>query len=218
MPDAPQAPPPDADVDSEADAPPTREEVRALAAQLKAAVDRHLAAVEARAGENDPAVQDAYSALHEAAEAYDDALFEVYEEVTPFTFAEVPEMTGEEEGERETEEAARLGVFLRRDYDVADRTALLAAGRGAYADTWPEDSPADAEADVDLPGRAVYQLVNAYGVDGLDGRAEDAGLDPRGGTLWVVQLDAADDTLVDEPFAAADEERLVYRLDEVYED
>ena len=51
---------------------------------LKAALDAHLAAVEARAGENDPHVQAAYDALASAGERYDDALFSAYEEVTPF--------------------------------------------------------------------------------------------------------------------------------------
>jgi hypothetical protein len=62
----------------------TPEQVRAAVQALKAALDAHLAAVEARAGENDPNVQAAYDALASAGEAYDDALFSAYEEVTPF--------------------------------------------------------------------------------------------------------------------------------------
>jgi hypothetical protein len=64
--------------------PATPEQVRTAVAGLKAALDAHLAAVEARAGENDPNVQAAYDALASAGEAYDDALFSAYEEVTPF--------------------------------------------------------------------------------------------------------------------------------------
>jgi hypothetical protein len=66
------------------DIPATPEQVRAAVAGLKSALDAHLAAVEARAGENDPNVQAAYDALASAGEAYDDALFSAYEEVTPF--------------------------------------------------------------------------------------------------------------------------------------
>ena len=62
----------------------TPAQVHAAAAAFKAAIDAHLAAVEARAGENDPHVQAAYDALASAGEAYDDALFSAYEEVTPF--------------------------------------------------------------------------------------------------------------------------------------
>ena len=64
--------------------PATPDQVRAAVAELKSALDAHLAAVEARAGENDPNVQVAYDALASAGEAYDDALFSAYEEVTPF--------------------------------------------------------------------------------------------------------------------------------------
>ena len=62
----------------------TPEQVRAAVAGLKSALDAHLAAVESRAGENDPHVQAAYDALASAGEIYDDALFSAYEEVTPF--------------------------------------------------------------------------------------------------------------------------------------
>jgi hypothetical protein len=62
----------------------TSEQVRSTLEALKSALESHLAAVEARAGENDPRVQAAYDALASAAEAYDDALFAGYEEVTPF--------------------------------------------------------------------------------------------------------------------------------------
>lgn len=62
----------------------TSEQVRSAVEALKVALDAHLAAVESRAGENDPHVQAAYDALAAAGEAYDDALFSAYEEVTPF--------------------------------------------------------------------------------------------------------------------------------------
>jgi hypothetical protein len=64
--------------------PATPEQVRAAVDGLKSALDAHLAAVESRAGENDPHVQAAYDALASAGEIYDDALFSAYEEVTPF--------------------------------------------------------------------------------------------------------------------------------------
>jgi hypothetical protein len=79
------------------DIPATPEQVHAAVAGLKAALDAHLAAVEARAGENDPHVQAAYDALASAGEIYDDALFSAYEEVTPF---------GPVESEDEDEEEA----------------------------------------------------------------------------------------------------------------
>ena len=180
-------------------------------------------------------MQEAYSALHEAAEAYDNALFDAYEEVTPFQFVDLDEGEGDEDegdeaegdeaedadeadDDETVEEPSRLALLVRRDYDVVDRAALLAAGREAYGEIWPEGAPDEATADVDRPERAVYQLLHAYGVDGLDGRAEEAGLEPTGGTLWVVDLDEDDETLDEAPFTGVDADRLVYRLDEVYED
>jgi hypothetical protein len=80
--------------------PATPEQVRAAVAGLKSALDTHLAAVEARAGENDPHVQAAYDALASAGEAYDDALFSAYEEVTPFG----PVESDDEDEEADAEE------------------------------------------------------------------------------------------------------------------
>lgn len=83
------------------------EQVRSTLDALKAALDSHLAAVESRAGENDPRVQASYDALASAAEAYDDALFSAYEEVTPFGPVETvdeDEETDEDELEWESDD------------------------------------------------------------------------------------------------------------------
>jgi hypothetical protein len=86
------------------DIPATPEQVRAAVAGLKAALDAHLAAVEARAGENDPHVQAAYDALASAGETYDDALFSAYEEVTPFGPVESDDDEDEDDDEADAEE------------------------------------------------------------------------------------------------------------------
>lgn len=57
--------------------------VRALAAAFTAAIGEHLSAVEARRGEADATVYAAYERLRVAFTAYEDALYEVYDEVTP---------------------------------------------------------------------------------------------------------------------------------------
>lgn len=82
----------------------TPDQVRAAVAGLKSALDAHLAAVEARAGENDPNVQAAYDALASAGEAYDDALFSAYEEVTPFGPVESDDEDDEDDEEADAEE------------------------------------------------------------------------------------------------------------------
>lgn len=62
---------------------PTVAEVRAAAEAVKAALDRHLAAVESRIGDEDPAVYAAFNELAAAAEEYDELLYDRYDEVTP---------------------------------------------------------------------------------------------------------------------------------------
>ncbi len=175
---------------------------------LKVALDRHLLACSTRSGEQDQDVQAAYEALRLAAERYDDVLFEVYDEVTPWEFAEAP--TG-----RVLEvatEVDRVAVLVRRDYDLVDVDVLLAAGREAGAELVPDDEPVDS----DDTGWALSRLLETYGPDGLRARAEAAGLDPRGGTLWLVNVPDADtdSSLDDDPFLVADEDELLYRVDE----
>ncbi len=63
--------------------------VREAADALITAIDHHLAACERRTGESDPAVLAAYDALRQAAERYDDVLFDTYDEVTPFEFTDL---------------------------------------------------------------------------------------------------------------------------------
>ncbi|KPC91601.1 hypothetical protein ADL27_29470, partial [Streptomyces sp. NRRL F-6602] len=80
---------------------PTAAEVRAAAEAVKTALDRHLAAVERRTGEDDPAVHAAFNDLAAAAEEYDELLYERYDEVTPFDIPDaeeaLPPYTGPDE-------------------------------------------------------------------------------------------------------------------------
>ena len=192
-----------------------QDEARLTAAldDLTDALEAHLAACTRRTGEADPAVQAAYTALRTAASRYDDLLFTLLDEVTPWEFPEGPHVEVEYENPDVVPQI--VGVLVRRDYILDDGDALLTAGREAYAELYPDDPDEAARSDVSHPGRALYQLVHVYGIDGLDERAELAGLRPRGGTVWVQALDDEDAaTLVDDPFGVADEEMLVYRVDE----
>lgn len=189
-------------------------DLRELFDDLVAALTSHFHAVRNRRDEADPQVQAAYTRLRSAAERYDDMLFELTGEVTPWEFPAGPPADVEYEDRGAAPDA--VTVMVRRDYGIADPAGLLVAGREAYADLYPGDPPEAAVADVSHPGRALYQLLHAYGVDGLDNRAENAGLAPHGGTVWVQGLVPGDaETLVDDPFGVADEDMLIYRLDEV---
>lgn len=181
---------------------------------LTEALETHLESVLRRVGEADPAVQAAYTRLRNAAERYDDLLFELTDEVTPWEFPEGPPLDVEYEDQAAAPDA--VTVMVRRDYGIADPAGLLVAGRQAYAELYPDDPDEAANADVSHPGRALYQMLHAYGVDGLDSRADQAGLAARGGTVWVQAIDRDDaESIVEDPFGIADEEMLIYRLDEV---
>ncbi len=181
---------------------PTHAQVREAAEALKAAIDRHLAAVEARVDELDPAVLEAFDALAAAAEEYDELLYTVHDEVTPF---EVPaEPTSAYSGPERVE---AFSVFIRRDYLVTDAEALAAAARNVAEDFDVEN--ADSRA-------AVAELFDAFEVDEITYRAEEIGLEAAEATLWVV---AAEPEALggwhDDPFSEADAERLIYRVDVV---
>jgi len=56
---------------------------RAALATLVSALERHLEAAGSKRGENDPVVFAAYQDVAKAFDAYDDALLDAYDEVTP---------------------------------------------------------------------------------------------------------------------------------------
>lgn len=193
--------------------PQDSERLQAALDDLTDALEAHLNACLARTGESDPVVQAAYNALRIAADRYDDLLYDATDEVTPWEFPEEPPSI---EFEDLDSDPGLVGVLVRRDYEIDDADQLMLAGREAYGELYPQDPEESAAADVSHPGRALYQMLHAYGVDGLDERAEEAGLMPRGGTVWVQALTATDDqTLTTDPFSVADEDLLVYRVDEI---
>jgi hypothetical protein len=59
-------------------------EPRAALDRLIAALEAHLSAAAGRKGEADPAVVSAYQVLADAFESYDEALYDAFDEVTPF--------------------------------------------------------------------------------------------------------------------------------------
>ncbi len=191
---------------------------RAAAEALKSAIDRHLTACEQRSGESDPAVQDAYEALREAAQVYDDTLFEAYDEVTPFELADAPGEPPVEVADPRAPETFTL--LLRRDYDIVDADALFAAGDEARAAGDGADVLAGENLDSDdvgeQIGRAVFELIRAYGVDGLTARSDEVGLEPVAGTMWLI--DELEGAVEEQPFDGIDEQLLLFRIDEVYAD
>ncbi|MEV7286482.1 hypothetical protein AB0O01_18210 [Streptomyces sp. NPDC093252] len=189
---------------------PTAAEVRAAAEAVKTALDRHLAAVERRSEEDDQAVYEAFNELAAAAEAYDELLYDRYDEVTPFEIpgAEdtLPPYTG-------PEEPNALSVLIRRDYAVAEPQRLLAQAQRIEA-VDQEDGAADDRAAGTLHG-ALGVLFGEYEPDEIASRHKEFGLEEGDSTLWVTAADESADPgeWLDAPFEQVDPQRVVCRFD-----
>lgn len=193
---------------------PTAAEVRAAAEAVKTALDRHLAAVERRSGEDDPAVYEAFNELAAAAEEYDELLYDRHDEVTPF------EIPGSDSGVlppyQGPEEANALSVLIRRDYAVAEPQRLLAqAQRVADLDAGTAgESPAASAAGSSVHA-ALGVLFGEFEPDEIASRHKEFGLEEGDSTLWVTAADepAEAGEWLDAPFDQADPHRVVCRFD-----
>ncbi|WSQ07972.1 hypothetical protein OG604_09535 [Streptomyces sp. NBC_01231] len=188
---------------------PTAAEVRAAAEAVKTALDRHLAAVERRSGEDDPAVYEAFNELAAAAETYDELLYDRYDEVTPFEIPgaddSLPPYTG-------PEEPNALSVLIRRDYSVVEPQRLLAqAQRIEAAD---EEAGSGAGASGTVHG-ALGLLFGEFEPDEIASRHKEFGLEEGDSTLWVTAADEAPEPgeWLEAPFEQADAQRVICRFD-----
>ncbi|MFE6688776.1 hypothetical protein ACFVFQ_20175 [Streptomyces sp. NPDC057743] len=196
---------------------PSAAEVRAAAEAVKAALDRHLDAVERRAGADDPAVYAAFDALAAAAERYDELLYDTYDEVTPFEIPgsdTLPAYAG-------PEEPSALSVLIRRDYTVAKPQRLLhQAQRIAALDPdAADDATGNAPDPAALVGSSVYAalgvLFGEYEPDEIASRHKEFGLEEGDSTLWVAAVDEPTEPgeWLSAPFDQADPQRVVCRFD-----
>ncbi|MFV0130702.1 hypothetical protein ACLGI4_23845 [Streptomyces sp. HMX112] len=191
---------------------PTAAEVRAAAEAVKAALDRHLEAVENRTGDDDPAVYAAFNDLAAAAEAYDERLYDRYDEVTPFEIPGVEDSLPPYAGPAEPN---ALSVLIRRDYAVAEPQRLLAQAQRIADLDRGEDSPEP----VPMVGTSVHaalgMLFGEFEPDEIASRHKEFGLEEGDSTLWVA---AADDLpepgeWLSTPFDQADPGRVICRFD-----
>ncbi|MHC3474692.1 hypothetical protein ACYF6T_39195 [Streptomyces sp. 7R007] len=185
---------------------PTAAEVRAAAEAVKTALDRHLAAVERRSGEDDPAVYEAFNQLAAAAETYDELLYDRYDEVTPF---EIPGAEDELPPYAGPEEPNALSVLIRRDYTVVDQHRLLAQAQRIEA------AEADGnEASGTVPG-ALGLLFGEFEPDEIASRHKEFGLEEGDSTLWVTAAEepAEPGEWLEAPFETVDAQQVVCRFD-----
>ncbi|WP_049576173.1 hypothetical protein [Streptomyces sp. SBT349] len=199
---------------------PTAAQVRAAADALKEAIDRHLAAIERRSSapgagaEDDAAVFAAFNEMAAAGEAYDELLYDVYDEVTPF---EVPETDGGAPYEGPDEPDA-LSVFIRRDYTVVEPRRMLAQAQ-RVAELDPEATDVDGPDGDEAAGRSMQAalgvLFGEFDPDEIASRHKEFGLEEGDSTLWVVAAEepAEPGEWLAAPFDAADPERVLCRFD-----
>jgi hypothetical protein len=185
---------------------PTAAEVRAAAEAVKTALDRHLAAVERRSGEDDPAVYEAFNELAAAAEAYDEVLYDRYDEVTPFEIPSaedaLPPYTG-------PDEPNALSVLIRRDYSVAEPQRLLGHAQRIEA---ADDEGSGVSGTVH---GALGLLFGEFEPDEIASRHKEFGLEEGDSTLWVTASDepAEPGEWLEAPFEQVDPQQVVCRFD-----
>ncbi|WP_371482759.1 hypothetical protein [Kitasatospora sp. NBC_00315] len=190
---------------------PTIAEVRAAAEAVKAAIDRHLEAVSSPTAADDPAVFAAYEQLASAAIVYDQLLYEVYDEVTPF---EVPGDEGSG-GYHGPDQPEAISVLIRRDYQIADPKRLRAQAERLDSSLTPGGGGAGAV------NAAIGVIFGEYEPDEIAARSEEFGLEEGDSTLWVSAAEPTDPgEWLPEPFESADPQLLICRFDvsEVYDD
>ncbi|MFF7355464.1 hypothetical protein ACFZA1_22870 [Streptomyces filipinensis] len=189
---------------------PTAAEVRAAAEAIKTALDRHLAAVERRSGEDDPAVLEAFNQLAAAAEVYDELLYDRYDEVTPFEIPgaeELPPYAG-------PEEPHAISVLIRRDYAVAEPQRLLAQAQRVEAAESSAAGGLAEDAAGTVPG-ALGILFGEFEPDEIASRHKEFGLEEGDSTLWVTATDEAPEAgeWLETPFEHIDPQQTVCRFD-----
>lgn len=191
---------------------PTAAEVRAAADAVKAAIDHHLAAVERRSGDDDPAVYDAFNALAAAAEVYDELLYDRYDEVTPF---EIPGAEDSLPPYSGPEEPNALSVLIRRDYAVVEPQRLLAQAQ-RLVDVDPDERGDRSAAVVGSSVHAALGvLFGEYEADEIASRHTEFGLEEGDSTLWVAAAEelAEPGEWLAAPFDDADPQLVVCRFD-----
>ncbi|MFF8995890.1 hypothetical protein ACF09H_39370 [Streptomyces sp. NPDC014983] len=190
---------------------PTAAEVRAAAEAIKTALDRHLAAVERRSGDDDPAVFEAFNQLAAAAEVYDELLYDRYDEVTPFEIPGADETLPPYAG---PEEPHAISVLIRRDYTVAEPQRLLAQAERVEAADYEDIAGVDEDAAGTVPG-ALGLLFGEFEPDEIASRHKEFGLEEGDSTLWVTAAEEAPEAgeWLEAPFEHIDPQAVVCRFD-----
>jgi hypothetical protein len=194
--------------------------------QVVVAARAHLAAVKAAQGRiDDDDVWQAYVDLNNASFAYDEQLLDTFGEVTPWDVEAIdPDEADQRFGlgvggidgaEADDPYLRVISVRQRRDYRVPSVAALLRAAEAARRNSVPADEDPGV---VESVGEAVLELLQAG--DGSLASLDLPELEPLDGLLTVTEvsepldLEEFDDQDGTGPFAPAESDQLIGRLDE----
>jgi hypothetical protein len=168
--------------------------LRAAAEAFASGIRAHAEAVIAAAAEQDAVeVFGANDVLQPLVLEYAEAQFEFTGTGAPFgelvlDDEDYDDEELEDDGEPVPElPTSGITVLQRRDYAVTDEDAIMAAGRAAYLQVWPDDDEDAAAEDVTHLGRALYQVAHAG--EGFAELDELPGLVATGGTVVVYRQD-----------------------------
>ncbi|MBD2761530.1 primosomal protein [Kocuria sp. cx-116] len=93
---------------------------RAALQTLVNAFEEHLAAAANRRSDNDPAVDGAYLSIADAFDAYEEALYEAYDEVTPLTVFAEDESDSDDDDDDDDDDEDLLEDNEMMDEDLVD--------------------------------------------------------------------------------------------------
>lgn len=184
-----------------------------------AALRSHLAVVAATASSSEePAIDASAESVRLAFLAMSEAEFNYSSTLAPFSLLELDDEEDDEALGVETVHD-KFSIMLRRDFRLTSESALIEAGKKAFAKVSPDEAPAAAGEDVDDLGRAIYQIVHAGGIDAL---SDVPGLEPVVGIMLALGRDELltekdVDELLDDPAELfAGEGEIIYSQSEVW--
>lgn len=179
--------------------PAARDTYAARVEQLITALREHAELTLARSGRQAEHVAYFPSAirLHQAAVDFDRAEFE-WCGSSPLG---VQSFEADDDEDDESDAGDVLTVVGRWDYRIVDEAATIAAGRAAYARTWPSDTDEDAAVAVADAISAAREIAHADNWDALESAP---GIEPIASAASVLRHDGDDWFDADaDPFAIA---------------
>jgi hypothetical protein len=152
-----------------------------------AVLREHVALVAGASGPSDGGrIAVSSEAVRQAFAALSNAEFDYSAQGSPLGPLESDEELMEDFEEVPLDESAehnQISILLRRDFAVVSQAAVLEAGRAAYLQAWPDDTPEQAARDVTHLGRALYQVMHAGDLEAL---SQTEGLQPTAGVVLTV--------------------------------